>query len=774
MSAATDGVFSAEQRPQNVRARTVGRVFAALSALVASFVAWRFAHALVALGRSAWEPWTHVALFAVIAFAGTVGPGLYLWSRMDVDPDNPFLTPVFIVATSLGFTMSVSWILYLSGCFMDLAAPLVFLESALVVMALPGTVPKIRRLVSRATVSPCEFAAFSLSILFCEGLFECVAGTPLTAWDAVVSWDKWASDIAVRAGLGGYVSGAYPPGIPLLVGLFYKCRFLLSGAVDPVSAEHLLVTGFHQVFPLLLSLSLIAVSRRLKTNALWSVLVFFGCGSAVLQVVKYIGYVDVPLAAFMLAALAVIVCLRADDGCRLYVCKVSSTDEEGRENFVSETCIRSFGFRFAALFFALFPVAFAKGNGFAALALATLAVTFFPSLRLGTCRGKVDLSAAWTAIVLASVFFLHQWIVGVWTDSGESDPFNHSLAVMASHADLVDPTFAHLRGVVKRLCSAYGFGGGPADVAFAVFVFAGLTVPLALRRTRLPAVFALILAALWFFTGSYDERNMLPVVAAEAVLFPFCFEEVFRARRRVRVVVLCAVLAFCMHSAWKTYVPRVTAACFRSYAPQSDIAASPEMRARRLMKLAPGGYEYFTSSPAAERSGRIVVFSEGYRYLRGKGVYPFQMNAFNGLAPHDLAVRSRGGDEALFTPKHPFVPISELNGCKSLGGRLYVCEPVSERARFEIAESGGGKVISVPVGAGVPTCGFVSVTFDGPADGVVLSLDSPDSLAGTVLASFSDGDVARLAYWVAAGSSSLCFGLRAPPELEIVDVEVGY
>lgn len=716
------------------------KAFGALTGIVLAFAAVRFVYASAILCRISYEPWTHGAAFALLALVVSVCPGLFLWSRSGLRTDDPFLPPVFVVASSLGCTMAVAWVLYLFGLFTRPAAfGLLAVWAALGVLGVVRRPPSVRNILARMAISPVEALSLSVAVLFCEGLFECVAGSPMTAWDAIVSWDKWAADIAVRNGLGGYVAGGYPQGMPLLCGLFYKV-LLPAGPEAPSSLVHLLLPGFFQLFPLLLALGVLAVSRGLGTNAFWSLALVFGCGHVIRNAVKFVGYVDVPLAAFVVAAVAVVLAVR--------------NQSEGLSR----------GRILESVFPVLFPVAFAKGNGFIALALATLAATVLYRGR----RDRGSILAFWIAIAASSIFYLHQWFVGVWTQLGETSPFNHSLEVMSSHRDLVRPTVDHLLETVSSFGASYGFGDSIPLVLFACAVIGSFAVSLAVRKTRIPALFILFLAVAWFYLGSYDERNFLLAIALAAILVPYGFSAALRTRPRAYAALLCFVLPCCAYSMARTRLPGIAAVCGHRYIVPALVSESPEARTRHALKTSPEGVAFFTSSPAAMRASHILSVHPGYRYLRGKGVYPLQRNAYRETGPYDLAVEAKG----LFVPKAPYVPMSDLSGCSGLGNRLYVAQPMLVSVPFEIEKTPEATMIRIPRTDAVPDCGFVSIGVRGAAEGVLLGIEETDSLSGTIFRPYVNGSVARLGYWVRESSPCLRFRIEPGRGADIERVEI--
>lgn len=722
--------------------RIGGFISTALAAALLLYIAGRHVFAVIQLGHASFEHWTRTALFFLLAAAVSTGPGLFLLPRLKIDWRNPFLPPVFIVSASLGATMLATWALYFLGLFTKPAALCLATGFAgLGLAGLKNIIGRWRSLEADFRITPCEFIALALSLFFCEGMFECVAGTPLTAWDAVISWDKWAQDIATRPGLGGYVCGAYPQGLPLVIGFFYKA-LLPADAVISTSVEHLLVSGFLQVFPLLLCFSLIATARQLGSNPLWSVGLALGSSCVIQAAVKFVGYADIPLAASVTSAIAVLVAIRQP---------------------------QPHAITLAALVAVLFPVCFTKGNGVALLGAALILFLLFARK-----DNRLALAAAALAFAFSAIFFLHQWTTGVWTNLGETSPFNHSLVVVASHSDLVNPSPASLAQAVFQCCALYGFRSAPFALAIAIIGASALLLPLFWRKTCLFALLVDSMAALWFFTGSYDGRNSIFVIALAAILVPFFASEACKDHPGRHAALAFASLLLCAYSICQTRLPEIAATTFRRYATPKFTALPPRQRTDSLIKATPEASAFLFSSPAAQRAKHILCYSPAYRLLNGKGVYPFQKNAYNELSPHDMALAFEAGGQKLFIPKAPFVPVSGLNGCRNAGSALYLFKPNLAAVNYDVRDQDGQRFLAIERDASVPSCGFISITFNGPAAGASLSLLGESQFAQSLFTPYACGDTLRLMYWVDEDAVSLEFVLKPGNGASIVKTEIGF
>lgn len=244
---------------------------------------------------------TVFVVFALVSFA----PGLFLWSWMPPRNSNPFLAPVFVVLTSIGATMAGTWLLYSLRLYSSISSYLLLAFYA--VIGLFGIIRLLKRPFSLSSVSLSfsELLVAALSLFFCESVFESVVGHPSLEWDAIVSWDKWAEDISQRTFLGGYIYGAYPQGMPLIIALFYK-TLLPSSSSTFLSLPHLLSSGFYSIFPLLLFLSVLAFCRQMKINPLWPFLLIIANRLFVNFIIKMLCYMDIPLSAVVAATFSLV------------------------------------------------------------------------------------------------------------------------------------------------------------------------------------------------------------------------------------------------------------------------------------------------------------------------------------------------------------------------------------------------------------------------------------------------------------------------------------
>ena len=701
----------------------------------------RFLIIFVSLSAAAYEPSAEAVTFFALALAHSVGPGLLLYALLRPKSDNPFFPSVFVLSTSLGTTMLMTWLLYLTGGYTTTAALL--LESTFAAAGLCGgllCLKKHRPHCPRPPLFPSECLALIVSLLFCEGIFECVAGTPMTAWDAIVSWDKWASDIASRHALGGYISGAYPQGLPLLLSLFYK--LMPEGTVPALSFSHLMATGFLQVFPLLLCLSLLSAAHSLRINPLWPLGIVLANAGVLHCIIKFNGYADIPLAASVAAAIAVTAELFAQNR------------QNGRlAAFVLTTL--------------LFPVAFVKGNGIAVLVLA------LPFLLLYNRKTKVTslLFASGAALLLSGIFYLHQWIVGVWTNLGETSPFNHSLVVVATHSNLVSHSLSNLAKQISVWCNFYGFTGTTAVILGALAGTAGLACLFITKKTRPAGFVSVLIILLWLLTGSYDARNLVFIMPVLALGIPLAVNTLLAPRPLLRSSATALFIVLCAFSLTKTRLPEIARHPLGTYTAPETIGRFPLQRQADLLKATEEELAFFSVSSVGRAAQHIITPTEAYRSFTGKGVYPLQKNGLNDLAHGDIALLAFAGSKPLFNPKPPFVKVSAIRKGFKAGTAIYLYEPELNPAPYSIGTDGEATIITVT--GTVRDSGFISVTLD-PETPATLELASEGSPTQSFFLSCQDGPVVRLMYWVPSCYNDLTFRLTTSAPVNIRKVELGH
>ena len=680
----------------------------------------------LALARFAWVQATlvcseaagggaHALPFLAVSLALALGPGLFLWRVARLSTDNAALFLTHVLATSLGCAMLAPWILLLCGLWTRGAAVAVVVCAAALGLAAAGSClatpvarATTRRGIARALRSLTVSEALAIGLAFAAGelLFELVAGTPMQGWDAFLSWDRWAEELAAGRSLGRRAFGFYPQGIPLLGSVFYKV--IPSAGPAPASTAHLLLHGFHAVFPLLLLLATCALSRPLGFNPLVGQALVLSDFFLVQSMLKQAGDADMPLTAFCAAALAL----------ALFA---ASSGKRAAPRFAIA----------AATAPAVFALVFTKGSGLAMLPVLWLALRNAadkPARRHG-------LAALALGTALALPFYLHQAALALFPSLAIHDPFHLALPLETAHTDLFTPGLAHLSGWILKTGPNLCLGSSPAlSGAAAAIAVAAVLAALVLRKTRAVATGAVFLFVLWFFTASYDWRNAFPAhllacLAAAATLE--CIANLPRntgIRRALAVLAVFAALGLLS----RQRLPSLAAdrLAHRPVRP-ALLALSEEDRLPRISSLG-DAFPLFRAVPFLRDAPHLRMPGRDYRLLPNavRGLPYRRADSFADPREGDLCFARR----SFFAATADYSPVATLHGPRDLGETMLLFRPKSTDDGFRGDKTPEGAwefTISYPHGV---RAGFLELWFrtrnfpDGIPDGFAIECIRPDDL----------------------------------------------
>ena len=711
--------------------------------LLVSLWILRMAYVGGQLARSCPEGMGAVFGFALVAVLAVFGPGLFLTRVLRVECASGSVRLLLTVVASLGVSVLFAWNLYFFGLYTRpaLLAGL-GLAAAGGLYGLRGMSPAAtgRRLAERwRALSAAERWGLALGLLFLQGLFEANVGRPMTAWDAVVSWDKWAVDMAARDGLGRYVMGGYPQFFPTLHSLFYKIAG--TTAADVLPAEHLLLHGFCAIHVAILMLSLWCLGRRLRAPWLLVFLVF--AGNRTVFTYLSAGYVDVPLAAMVGAAGALIVAYR--DG----------TWKAGRGRIADA----------GLLFTAFFAVAFMKGNGLVWVALLS---GYLIALVRGRRRTGVALGAAALAALAVVPFYAQQIWYTRHFDLAEKSPFLHAFRLVPAHTSLFTPDAAHARLWLGRLLADYGIPVSLSAWAAGIGLCLCAWAP-ARRRLVFFAASGLALFAVWFYTGSYDFRNALVpllflIFAMAGALFDL---PAGRRGGNIRAGLCAVAVALWVFRGAAQPMQEVFLRPLRPFSVPEAFAMEP---GSRHLAVRPWGEtrKLFFDTPFGQRAVHLNSdFSGLYRILAPRGAYALNDNSFNDARRFDLLIR----DEEFMDLPAGFEPVAVL---RRMGPRRSLClfrpefRPLkadlraAEAPDVPLAEPGAplaaGRAYvatladdAAPPGGEQPRDGVISIRISPPDAEVAVSLHPDDARRdphASYFGSIRAGDRIRLIYWM--------------------------
>ena len=698
-------------------------------------------------------------LFASLALC--IGPGLFVWRAARLSTDSPALFLTHVLATSLGCSMLVPWLLLLCGLWTRGAAmALVFVAAALGIAAALSFAANgrarssARRGISEAarSLSPSEALAIAFALFVGELLFELTAGSPMQGWDAFLSWDRWAGEFTIGHAFGRQSFGFYPPGIPLLGSVFYK--ILPASGPLPASTAHLLLHGFHAVFPLLLLLSVCALSRPLGFNPLVGQFLVLSDFFLVQSLLKQAGDADVPLAAFCAAALAL-------------TCHAAASRGDAPRLLPAFAAVPVF-----------FAMLFAKGSGLAMLPVAVLALRGAAGDR--RLRRDVMLALA-TAAALALPFYIHQCALAAFPGLAVHDPLGHlALPLETAHVNLFKPDLAHLRDWIGKAGPLLGIGGGAAaSFAAAAFFTAAVLFALADRRALAAAAGSILLFAIWFFTSSYDWRNAFPAhllacLAAAAMLRRLAGlprRPAFRVSLEVAAVIDCFILfsrqrlvSLSGRLACRPVPPHLL-----SIAGESRPAAISDLGGRfRLLREVP----FLRDAPRLLLSGRDYrLVPNGVRGLPYRGADTFAVQSRG-----DIAVARR----SFFAPTRDYLPVAHLAAPRPFGETLSLFRPSAEDTPFRAIPSGPSSARLLPETD--ERSGFLEIRFSGPAPAGVSARAERDPAGGSsgALAEefdaffqpWTEKDAIRVPFWFPDVAVAPAFSIAASEPFQIVSVRI--
>ncbi len=690
------------------------------------------------LALSCPEGFWPVFRFGLIAVLVLFGPGLFFNRALRVRCESLSIRLLLILVMSLSASALLAWQLYLFGAYSRGA-----LLAGLVVWAAGGIYgfrgTEVRRLardmhVRWNALSVSERIGIAVGLVFLQGIFESGVGMPFVHWDALVSWDKWAVDMAARHGLGQYVMGGYPQFLPAVHSIFYK---IAGTGAEVFPAEHLLLHGLVAIYVAILMLSIWCLGRRLRVPGLLAFAAFVWNRDVFDYLVG--GYVDVPLVAMVFAAFALVLTL-----CR---------GAWSAAGWLAEGWI---------LALSLFSVVFMKGNG--------LVWTFWIVLYMATLswRRAMIPAVAWTALFTAP-FFGHQLWYTRHFDLAERSPFLHAFRLVPAHTSLFNPNGAHARMWLERLQEFHQVPDAALPCVLVAVVGLGLWA-LSQRRLVFFALAGILMLALWFHTGSYDLRN------AYVPLGLLCFALVgapFDARlgkrgKWVRLALALGAVGVALAGGGGDLFAQVFGRPFRSFAPPRAFTLPVGSRHRALRPISDVRKLLF-DTPFGQRAAHLNSGFWGlYRILAPRGTYALNANSYQDARRFDVLIR----DEAFMELPPDFVPVAVL---RRMGATRSLClfkpefQPLAVDIRPAESPAGTPPLVDARLPAG-QTCvltvaGAAAASSEGaaPRDGVLSVRISPAEAEVTVrlhpddarrdpyAAYFSpirDGDRIRLLYWM--------------------------
>ena len=454
-------------------------------------------------------------------------------------------------------------------------------------------------------------AAVGLLILLA---FLDASTSPITAWDADVSWDKWAADWARRSNSYGYRVGAYPQLLPMFSSVLYK----LTGAFQhPIPLEQYVLHAMHPLFGVILLVSVVRLCHILGLPAWPSLLVTFGNRELQNQLTS--GAADLLLVAMTAASTALFV---------TYV-KGSWTSRFGMAAVVGP---------------ALFAVGFTKANGLVWMLfpLSYLAVHYTTKRadgRPASVRPAGLLATVLLPVVLCLPFFVHQFVAPPPApDEARAREVNYSATSLLSTLAKISSDASAGQGPVRRVGGAAGTILDsfviPAVVQPAVGVLVVALMALSVRRPTGGALLIPLAGTLlvWYRFAAYDARNILHMLPIAGVLATMGAAEArtigwWRFVRAPVALTGAAFIAFASLNVAKGILRPVL--LFRPDAQRQTLIgrrlmamdAGVEERVRLHFPAEYPVYSLLTRLPVTSRANHLLATAHLYRWFP-RGAYP--------------------------------------------------------------------------------------------------------------------------------------------------------
>lgn len=336
--------------------------------------------------------------------------------------------------------------------------------------------------------------------------------SPITWWDGLASWGKWAADWGRRTSSAHYVVGGYPQLVPRVVSVMYK----LTGAhSDLLPLDFFALHGFYVLFAAWFLLAAVRLTRLLDLPA-WPVLLA-GLGSIQFREHAGAGTVDVLVCALLTTLLALYFGLR-------------------RETWSARRPALVLGA-------AAFAVIFTKWTGGIGLVLlflvdrASRAAYPLPPARAASLTRSVRRALAIAAVGMLP-FVVEQGVSELRIGRWKSDPFEVNISLRQIPTLLSTDANVVYRGGNARVQAAlvqlrfWNSYDVPATLRLVFTAFLAICLVASLTswfgRATLPVLLAY--GAVWLHWSSYDQRNIFALLPVLALCVSFGAAWLWRAR----------------------------------------------------------------------------------------------------------------------------------------------------------------------------------------------------------------------------------------------------
>ena len=468
--------------------------------------------------------------------------------------------------------------------------------------------------------------AIDRAVLAAAALFILVylidaATSPMTWWDGLASWGKWAPDWGRRTHSANYLVGGYPQLVPRIISVLYK----LSGNYsDVLPLDFFAAHVFYTFFAAWFVVAAVRLCDLLELPAWPAILA--GLGSLLFREHIGAGTVDVLLAAQVTTLLA------------LYL---------GWSRGAWRTAIDPAWVLAASVFATMFTKLTGIIGPLLVLSLQPSVRRRFASAGWSTPRRALLLGFA-----LLLPFIIEQGYTELRIARFRPDPSEVNLSVRQTPALLATDAELTYRGggltsrphlVQLRFWNSYDV---PATlrVAFSLFLFGCLALSLRAWFPRAVLPVLLLYALMWGVWSSYDQRNIfaaLPVVAIVAT-----YGALYAYRLRPSIVWQSGIALFA-----GLFLVLAGGGLLKELQARVKAVTGPGGAAARLQAIAGGpdaridffypqhapDYRYVRALAEHTRARHVLVTSPMFRFFRN-GAHALSLWPYDQVAPGDVFV----------------------------------------------------------------------------------------------------------------------------------------
>ena len=522
---------------------------------------------------------------------------------------------VFILLLAHLYTLPASAVLLLT--------PICYLGWQFYRGKISDLMPEERSVLAGLPDSTVDRTVAALCLLFLLlGVVECLV-SPILVWDAVISWDKWATEWAQRTNMSGRKLAMYPQLMPMVSSLLYK---LTGTAREPLPLSQFALHAFHPVTGIVLLLSALRLAVILRVAAWPAILVYFGSITMAAIAKAAIGDLFSSVFALLFITLSV--------------------------SFLRGDAVAN---RLSGVFFFLlfFGAAFSKANN--------LVILLFPlALWLMHWRGRPDWPAPSRgmtagigfALLLFSLFVVHQLSnIGTPVDPLHMNELNFEPANISSQlagktASLFPGSFAtRVAKTAQMLLADYGAAEWlhwPMAVTALTFLCAASLVP----RLWPFTILVLVQFAIWGYFTAYDTRNLAPALPLAGIVLAGGFTALSERAMSLGgpkglgsfVLSIVAVIS-CWTLGYRVVGEIEKSARLVSTQWDGNVAAMDAPFPARMQRFFPmefAGYQFIQAVRPLRDAKHLMAGYHLYRWLPNGG-YPLSTWNENGFLPGDGA-----------------------------------------------------------------------------------------------------------------------------------------